>query len=442
MPNSSPHDDANKCCPARGIVKLRKPQKFSLKIVKRSAEVSRKIDSSELRPLEVRFFNLTACFLLGGLCILSCQRTQKNLSVDSIYKKILTHRSKNIESALKILPSELKTYFTLKFDSDSMQGASPAHPRAILSNAEGTLYMSFNGHSEQEDFNSLEFLEYKNGEVLLSSLRFDPEGKKLPTLFQPGPQDSCLSCHRGIDQTIIPLWEPYVGTRGEEMDVEGAYRGYRADKAFTQNPEALKQEKNLQDFLKSAPQHPRYKQLTHLVSSYKINSHDDQSANLHNTLMNYRIQRLMADQLARTLIKRPNYEAMKFDLLGAALGCKDFQAPVDFRSLTSEIHMVNVEIKDRFAQNPLGARFFNTEILAAYLALYDPRLQPLLPVLWISPGQAPQAFFEVAKLRVSSLQMSDQIGALPPIPVLKSLFQEGRFLQDHSPLCNTLKAAN
>ncbi|MEI7441573.1 MAG: hypothetical protein WCK43_08105, partial [bacterium] len=105
----------------------------------------------------MRFFKLASCFLLGGLCILSCQRTQKNLSVDSIYKKILTHRSKNIESALKIIPTQLKTYFTLKFDSDSMQGASPSHPRAIVSNAEGTLYMTFNGHPEQDDYHSLEF---------------------------------------------------------------------------------------------------------------------------------------------------------------------------------------------------------------------------------------------------------------------------------------------
>jgi hypothetical protein len=185
------------------------------------------------------------------------------------------------------------------------------------------------------------------------------------------------------------------------MDVEGAYRGHRVDKAFTQNPKAMEQERNLQAFLKNAPQHPRYQKLTHLVSSYKINSQDDQSANLHNTLMNYRIQRLMADQLARTLLKRPNYKAIKFDLLGAALGCKGAQSPIDFRTLTSEIHMVNTEIKDRFAHNPLGARFFNTEILAAYLALYDQSLQRLLPVLWISPKQAPQAFFEVAKLQSS-----------------------------------------
>ncbi len=389
---------------------------------------------------------LRICFWIFIFSLLSCQRAEKNLSVDSIYKKIISHKSITVEEALKVISPELKTYFTLKFDSDSMQGASPTHPRAITSNAEGTLYMSFNGHPDQDEYHSLEFLEYKNDAVLLSSIQFDPEGKKLPTLFRPGPQDSCLSCHRGIDQTIIPLWEPYVGTRDKEMDVEGAYRGHRVDKAFTQNPEALKQEKNLQDFLKSAPQHPRYQKLTHLVSSYKINSQDDQSANLHNTLMNYRIQRLMADQLARTLLKRPNYQAMKFDLLGAALGCKGVQAPVDFRTLTSEIHMTNMDITDRFAQNPLGARFFNTEILAAYLAHYDPRLQPLLPVLWISPKQAPQAFFDVAKLLPSSLQTIDQISVLPPIPVLKILFQEGRFVLDRTTPCETLhklvKAAN
>ncbi len=386
--------------------------------------------------------------------LLSCQRIEKKTeektiaktNVQKIYQQIISHKSTTVEEALTVIPTELKTYFTLKYDSDSMQGASPTHPRAITSNAEGTLYMSFNGHPEQDEYHSLEFLEYQNGKVLLASIQFDPEGKKPPTLFQPGPKDTCVSCHKGIDETIIPLWEPYVGTRDKEMDVEGAYRGHRVDKAFTQNPEALEQEKNLQDFLKSAPQHPRYQKLTRLVSSYKINSHDDQSANLHNTLMNYRIQRLMAAQLARTLMKRPNYEKTKFDLLGAALGCKGVQAPVDFRTLTSEIHMVNMEITDRFAQNPLGARFFNTEILAAYLSHYDPRLQPLLPVSWISPAQAPRAFLEVAKLRLSSLQTIDQIRALPAIPVLKILFQEGRFILDRTAACETLhklvKAAN
>ncbi len=390
-------------------------------------------------------------FLILLFSLLSCQRIGKKTeekikektiaksSVQTIYQQIISHKSTTVEEALTFIPTELKTYFTLKYDSDSMQGASPTHPRAITSNAEGTLYMSFNGHPEQDEYHSLEFLEYQNGKVLLASIQFDPDGKKLPTLFQPGPKDTCVSCHKGIDETIIPLWEPYVGTRDKEMDFEGAYRGHRADKAFTQNPEAMEQEKNLQDFLKSAPQHPRYQKLTRLVSSYKSNSNDSQSANLHNTLMNYRIQRLMADQLARTLMKRPNYEKTKFDLLGAALGCKGVQAPVDFRTLTSEIHMVNMEITDRFAQNPLGARFFNTEILAAYLAHYDPRLQPLLPVLWIRPAQAPRAFLEVAKLRLSSLQMIDQIGALPPIPVLKFLFQEGRFLQDRTTACERLR---
>lgn len=161
---------------------------------------------------------------------------------------------------------------------------------------------------------------------MLSSIQFDPEGKKLPTLFQPGPKDSCVSCHKGIDQTIIPSGSPTLERETKRWMSKARIADTEQIKPSPKTPRRWSK-KNLQDFLKSAPQHPRYQKLTRLVASYKINSNDFQSANLHNTLMNYRIQRLMADQLARTLMKRPNYEKIKFDLWVRLWAAKAFNRP-------------------------------------------------------------------------------------------------------------------
>ncbi len=81
----------------------------------------------------------------------------------SIQETLQSYEAKNpgrtltIDEILSRLPTEFRSRFTLMYESQSLQGASPIDPRVIMFGNDARSIMAFNGNSELNGYSMLEF---------------------------------------------------------------------------------------------------------------------------------------------------------------------------------------------------------------------------------------------------------------------------------------------
>ena len=165
------------------------------------------------------------------------------------FKKLLTEKGiSSIEGALAVLPENLRSKYTIAFNSRSLHGTSMTQPRVILFGDDAKFVITFNGSAEQKAYEFFEIMEWVDAkkEFQFFEVNFPTSGLVSETwhVSEPNPP-KCLKCHTTNPRPIwdsFPLWPGFYG------------------EAYLQ-PLGVTEREGLEGFLRIQPTHPRYKYL-------------------------------------------------------------------------------------------------------------------------------------------------------------------------------------
>lgn len=148
----------------------------------------------------------------------------------------------SIEELVPLLPKELRSNFTLVYDSRSPfhDSISPNYPRVILFTGDARLVLTFTGDEQKPGANLLESLSFD-----ADSARFRLRAYLLPAAERTGWQPpaeaaNCARCH-GVDARPIfdsyPLWPGFYGSQQDTFPHDRlGDKEYRDYKNFLAGP--------------------------------------------------------------------------------------------------------------------------------------------------------------------------------------------------------------
>jgi hypothetical protein len=164
---------------------------------------------------------------------------------------------------------ELFAGFTMMRRSESLQGATPAAPRAIVFGKDARFVATFNGSPDQVGYQSVEMMEFvetaDGGFFQMIEATFNPHNAAALPRIELNPA-KCTRCH-GTDPK--PIWEDYdkwPGAYGEDddalIDFDDGSRypptGYQDNGIVTRHRQHLQE---FRQFLAAKDGHPRYRLL-------------------------------------------------------------------------------------------------------------------------------------------------------------------------------------
>lgn len=191
------------------------------------------------------FFVLAACRSEPQDSALRADRAAYGFGIDGVRTLLRQHPEATTGDAfLALLPDELRSQYTLLHTSRSLQEARPAAPRVLMYT--DTLFVGFNGAPDARGYDRFELMEYDRDakRFHLAEVRFAQDAP--PVLTESPP--ICAICHG--DETR-PLWNPYPLWPG----------------AYDTNDHmeyTITTARNLDAFLKAAPDLDRYRRLEDL----------------------------------------------------------------------------------------------------------------------------------------------------------------------------------
>jgi hypothetical protein len=245
---------------------------------------------------------------------------------DQFASEIQKKNIQSVESALSLLPDELRSNFTLIYDSNGIQQATPRDPRAILFSKDGSFILSFNGDPSLAGYNTIEVLQFREVEKKFEfrDISFS-EGK--PAVISRANPKLCLQCH---GSNPAPIWESYslwLGAYGSEDD------------AFNDSLNHIEKQ-NFEKFRPYWRQSPRYSNLvlSSVASRYFPYSNglgglydlrDEDVTFRPNLRLSLLLGRHQAQRIVENLRKSPLYEKYKALILflGAEVPYPDCTQP-------------------------------------------------------------------------------------------------------------------
>lgn len=214
-------------------------------------------------------------------------------------------------AVIAALPEELRSRYTLVFDSRSLQGASWSNPRAVLFGSDARLVVTFNGDPSQRGYAALETMEFSaaGNRFLFREISFAPGvAGDAVRVSDPNPA-RCAACHGDPARPIwdsAPLWPGVYGER---------YGSGLSDR----------EQLGMKEFLARQSAHPRYRHLlgaaalaaraTYVTDSrtrYDGGAAEPPNARISALLATYNVQAILTE-----LAARPAFSA-HLDLLVAA----------------------------------------------------------------------------------------------------------------------------
>ncbi|HEX4922427.1 MAG TPA: hypothetical protein VFV50_00005, partial [Bdellovibrionales bacterium] len=213
-------------------------------------------------------------------------------------------RALTVEQVLQLLPADLKAQSVLIRDSSSLQKARPPVrdgdmplPRVILFGGKG-LIAAFTD-AALPGGNAIELLQFDGKSGWIPAEYTQAKGLELKAA-------RCAECH---GENTRPLWETY-------RCWPGAYGA--VDDALTD-----REKSELARFVEGAPKHSRYKFLTNLKARFSEpeEGRPERLASSPNASLQDFIARMDVSRTARLIRNTPNYEQIKFALVGALRGC-------------------------------------------------------------------------------------------------------------------------
>lgn len=97
---------------------------------------------------------------MGLLIAANVSAQGSDFSFDSLQQLIARQSIGSVEQLVTALPEDLRSHYTLVFQSRSLQDASFANPRAILFGSHATLILAFNGDPAERGFGAIETMEF------------------------------------------------------------------------------------------------------------------------------------------------------------------------------------------------------------------------------------------------------------------------------------------
>jgi hypothetical protein len=243
---------------------------------------------------------------------------------EDLVKTIRKNHVHSISELLPLLPEDYRREFTLVMQSRSLQGATAANPRVIMSGTSGQLVIAFNGSPEQTGYDKLELFQFRPATASFDffEIQFpekNAQGEPLNALTEPKFSDAnparCLFCHTSDPR---PNWESYPRWPGVFMGDD--------DKGNLESDLP-----RLSDYLKvianDYPKHDRYKYLVDAYKSYsKQGGAEDNSFprtfTEHNINLTQRLGMMNFQRVTRLLKTDPYYQSYKY-LLAGTVGCGD-----------------------------------------------------------------------------------------------------------------------
>jgi hypothetical protein len=270
------------------------------------------------------------------LCIPSFSNSQGAADNNTIEDIIQNKKPKSVEELLSLLPTEMKSNFTLAYKSRSLQDSSPQSPRAILFSKYGDTIIAFNGDPKQAGYDSVELMKFSgppnHRTTQLKEISFDPTHSKNAQISEANP-NKCTSCH---GMPVTPIWASYPIWNG-------FYGGYDDRPMNKKNPNLKDgvvygldvdrgEEKNLENFKKISGKNSRYQNLIWKGSKnypYLTENEDFNPANLHeehrpNLRMTTNLTLQAGRSLASQIENSPYYNDFKYSFLSENV-CHDIK---------------------------------------------------------------------------------------------------------------------
>ncbi len=190
-------------------------------------------------------------FLLALLPLICGPVSAAGFHYEDLVRLIKDQHLTSIEAVLPVLPSSLRSNYTLMHDSKSLQEGLVVSPRAILFGEDGSFACTFNGDAGQFGYDTLECVQFRKRERKFEfrQIQFPSSKNKLRDVaFSDENQSadgkiSCTLCH-GSDPRLnwngYPQWDGAFGESYDDVSPDKDHYG---------------------DFVKIRDSDPRYKWL-------------------------------------------------------------------------------------------------------------------------------------------------------------------------------------
>lgn len=171
--------------------------------------------------------------------------------IDDLRALITAEQLATVEQVIGRLPMEYRQSYTLAYDSQSLQGSSQRHPRAILFGRTAQLVLTFNGEPSQRHYHAIEAMQFRAERNVFELYSIDFSGDR-PRFSDPNPE-VCAGCH---GTPARPIWSSYEYGERETSHWPGFY-GSTHDAPPMDDAEKAA----FLSFKEQAADHPRYRHL-------------------------------------------------------------------------------------------------------------------------------------------------------------------------------------
>lgn len=253
----------------------------------------------------------TVCLCLA--IAVSASTRAADFRFDSMREVIETRGIKSVDELVQALPPDLRAHYTLVFASRSLQGASPAYPRAILFDSDAEFIVTFNGDPAERGNSVVETMEFdpRHNNFLFREIQF-PADRSGAVSISEANSARCVACH---GQPARPVWDAapfWPGAYGER---------YGAGLSAAES-------KGMHEFLALQPGHARYRNLlgaaalaertTYVASAREV--YNGVKTTSPNAQLSALLTRLNIRSIISEMTSRPAFATHRYVLLAAAEG--------------------------------------------------------------------------------------------------------------------------
>ena len=302
---------------------------------------------------KIRFYlYFLTTFLILPLATGDLGDTWRTFTYQDLVKLIKDNRVTSIEQLTHLLPEELQTNITFRLIPHNRLQEGP---RAIRFTSDGRLTITHSTDPKAKGGLNIEIFEKTaSDEGVLHDIEFSKDGKSLPKITEGHPHgagtqiQTCTGCHGSPPRKIWPTYRTWLDAGGEEDDHP--------------NQKCL-------DFLKSAKQNPRLKDLNWDQKNPAwpyTGSAERALRTMPNTRLSYIVQIDNAKQMAKTMMKSDLYGKLKYTLFDQEICPQDSQLNSRIQSDLSRSPEVNLP------NNWMGTKSEYIKSVLTYVPQYTP----------------------------------------------------------------------
>lgn len=273
---------------------------------------------------------------------------------------------RTMEDLLPLLPTDLRSNYTLMYESRSLQDATPTSPRVILFGKNAKLTCAFNGEPTQAGYDSLECFQFRDetqsfdfrqiqfptAENGLKTVAFSRSGTSVDE------KTSCMGCHGSPQFGLRPNWDSYSTWKG----------------AYGENDDNIGDQKTAYaGFVARRDSHPRYRYLiqdaTFPTAPYEAptSSVMDGRPNLRFSDYVGRWNAIRAGRILRNSVA--NWERLAFAVKG--LRCEFNPAETDRLDKSGRPYLTDFNLDNIFKKIGIPSRVWTTRFKAIPNETYD-----------------------------------------------------------------------